>query len=311
MAKLLTAAAAHHCSGKLAPTPAPPALLPQPGGYVSLSTKNSVYIRVHKALLAAWFPGAQLPLGIGLRLEVDGAFLGPCFDSSINASRQIYRGLQARKDLAGCAVTAFRRGPGVFDLDVLIDTQRQRNPRPQPPRQPPPQPSVADAAASCQGQQQPEPASPQVLSGPQLPPGTQLPSAVQVPARLQVPGLTLPVSQQVPARPQAPSLQVPAGLQAQQEPRRSRRKPPQVQRVPAVAPAVAAEQAAAAAASGARWGLPAGPAAALPGASQQQGPQETPWSPPPRSPLPLAGAAAAAGGGVWAAVQDLLPPSQA
>lgn len=120
---------------------------------------------VPQAMLDAWFPGAQLPLAVRLQLEVDGAPLGGRFASQIKSCRQIATGLQTPKELAGRAVTALRQGPEPFDLDVLIDTQRRRDPRP-PDRASQLSPSEAETLLARQ-------AAHQLLAGGSSPAGGQ------------------------------------------------------------------------------------------------------------------------------------------
>lgn len=80
-----------------------------------------------KALLASWFPGASLPLGVELQVEVDGPPWGARFASTIirgmKGKGQLTRGLGAFPQLLGCPVVAFRRaaGPGAA-LDVVLSS---------------------------------------------------------------------------------------------------------------------------------------------------------------------------------------------
>ena len=97
-------------------------------------------IRVPNGLLAAWFPGAALPLDVSLQLEVDGTPWGLRFPSRIGAERKISQGLYSFRGLQGCPIVAFRRaGSPAPALDLALsslaeplqraDGQGQQGPR--------------------------------------------------------------------------------------------------------------------------------------------------------------------------------------
>ncbi|KAI8464542.1 MAG: hypothetical protein J3K34DRAFT_474249 [Monoraphidium minutum] len=68
-------------------------------------------------LLSSWFPGAPLPLDVGLRVFLDGAPHTERFASRISACRALAKGLSQRAELAGARLTAFRfAGPAALDL---------------------------------------------------------------------------------------------------------------------------------------------------------------------------------------------------
>jgi hypothetical protein len=92
---------------------------------------------VPKGLLAAWFPGAPLPLDVSLQLEVDGHPWGPRFNSRVYESHQVkgsrmytaYRatkGLGRCSELAGCRVTAFRRAAGPAAVDLIVSSLQEQ-----------------------------------------------------------------------------------------------------------------------------------------------------------------------------------------
>jgi hypothetical protein len=111
-------AADNGCSGASCPSP-----IPQ---FLSLSSQKP-QIWVPRQLLAAWFPGAHLPLDVSLQLEVDGHPWGPRFDSRVNASHIINTGLHRFSELMGCRITAFRRALGTAALDLIVSSlQEQR-----------------------------------------------------------------------------------------------------------------------------------------------------------------------------------------
>ncbi|KIZ00358.1 hypothetical protein MNEG_7604 [Monoraphidium neglectum] len=78
-------------------------------------------------MLAAWFPGAPLPLNISVQLEVDGQPCDPPFDSTINRSGFIIKRIYSMTELAGCHLTNFRRGAGDAALTLVITRGGQRS----------------------------------------------------------------------------------------------------------------------------------------------------------------------------------------
>jgi hypothetical protein len=82
----------------------------------------TAHVSVPKGLLAAWFPGAPLPLDVSLQLEVDGHPWGDRFDSRITKSFFMGRGCHRFPELDGCHVTAFRRALGPAALDLVVSS---------------------------------------------------------------------------------------------------------------------------------------------------------------------------------------------
>jgi hypothetical protein len=83
---------------------------------------HTAQVSVPKALLAAWFPSAPLPLDISLQLEVDGHPWGPRFDTRITKSLFISQGWPCIHELDGCRVGAFRRAAGPAAIDLVVSS---------------------------------------------------------------------------------------------------------------------------------------------------------------------------------------------
>jgi hypothetical protein len=95
-----------------------------------LRCSSAPQIWVPTELLAAWFPGAPLPLNVSLQLEVDGHPWGARFDSHVTKSYRLTKGLRHLPELAGCRITAFRRAAGPAALDLIVSSlQEQREDR--------------------------------------------------------------------------------------------------------------------------------------------------------------------------------------
>ena len=74
-------------------------------------------------MLAAWFPGAELPLKARLQFVVDGAPWGPRFSSPTDGLGRLSKGLGRFTRLAGYWLTGFRRAAGPAALDLVFSSQ--------------------------------------------------------------------------------------------------------------------------------------------------------------------------------------------